>query len=186
MPRLADTVRLNVRVEDAEHVRRRAADVDPDRVDALPLGDGLQDVAHRAGRGHDRRIGPLDEFVVAGRVRHHVLEEQVVDGVAGGVEVLALQHRPQVVDDRSGRPIRRTVSMIASCASCVARVDDRHAVRAAEARLGLGRGDELGDLDHLLRIAAVGAAGDQDHVRAQFADALDLLVRLADLSFDWR
>ena len=132
----ADTVRLNVPSKTLKTSVVAPPMSTPTDVDPLPLGDRLEDVADRAGRRHDRRVGPLHQLVVARRVRHHVLEEQVVDRVAGRAEVLALQHRPQVVDDREVERLverrcdeRRRV--------LVAGVDDRQLVRAAEPRLRL-------------------------------------------------
>ena len=121
MPRLALTVRLNVAVEDAEHVGRRAADVHADHVDVVAPGDRLQDVADGARRRHDRRIGPLDQLVVARRLRHDVFEEQVVNRIARRAEVLALEHGPQVVDDRSAHSRRRASSARAAPRPCCRR-----------------------------------------------------------------
>ena len=94
-------MRLNVAVEDAEDVGRRAADVDADHVDALRARRSSAGCCPTApGVGMIGASVQRDELVVARRMRHHVLEEQVVNRVAGRAEVLALQHRPQVVDDR--------------------------------------------------------------------------------------
>ena len=46
-------------------------------------------------------------------------------------------------------------------------------------RLGVRGQQHLGDFDKVLDRAAVGSAGNEDHVRPQLADALDFLVVLA-------
>ena len=85
------------------------------------------------------------QLVVAGRLRHDVLEEQIVDRVARGEEVLALEHGPQVVHDREGDP-RSMTFWTSGARVLVAGVDDRQLVPAAEARARVGRSDQLRDL----------------------------------------
>ena len=70
-------------VEDAEDVGRGPADVHADHVDPLLFGDPLQDVPHRPRGGHDGGVGPLDQPVVAGSMRHDVFQKEVMDLVPG-------------------------------------------------------------------------------------------------------
>ena len=107
-----------------------------------------------------------------------MLQEDIVDLVPCRAEVLAFEHGAQVLHDREVDGVVEDV-LDERGRLGVAGVDDGHAVVAAEPRLGLGRRDEFRDLDDVGGRAAVGAAGDQDHVRAQLADALDLVVRAA-------
>ena len=169
-------------VEHAENIGGRAADVDAHGVEAVARGDALQDVADGARRRHDRRVAPRDQLVVAGRVRHHMLEEDIVDLVARGPEVLPLERRTQVVDDGEVEAaVLRVAEDRAHLRRCVlvSRVDHGKLVFAAEARPRLRGRDLLCDLHDLLHVAAVGAARDQHHVGPQLADPLDALVRLA-------
>jgi hypothetical protein len=163
-------------VEDAEHVGGGAADVDADHVDLVALGQRRDDEAHRARGRHDRRVGPAHQLAVARRLGHHVLHEHVVDGVAGRRQVLGLERRPQVVDELQRDPALEDGPHVAAHRA-VAGVDHRQIEAGAQPRPGLGRAQELGDRDDVLAGAAVGAAGQEDHVGPQLADALDLLVR---------
>ena len=104
-----------------------------------------------------------------------MLEEQVVDRIAGRCQVFLLHRRPQVLDQGEFDAVVKRVSDHFPCVN-VAGEDHRHSVLAAETRLRLGGGHHLGDLNDMLRGAAICAAGDQDHVRPQFPDPLDLLV----------
>jgi hypothetical protein len=61
----------------------------------------------------------------------------------------------------------------------VAGVDDGQVEGVAQARPGLGGAQQLGDAHDMLFRSAIGAAGHEDHVGAELADALDLLVRQA-------
>ncbi len=99
-----------------------------------------------------------------------------MNGVAGRSEILALEHRPEIVDDRQREAFRDDLPHKRRSVR-VAREDDWERVIAAEARPRPGRGDELGNLDHVGRRAAIDAARQQDNVRPQLADALDLLMR---------
>ena len=165
-------------LEDGKHVGRRAADVHADQVDPLLLRDGLHDEAHRGRRRHDRRAGPRNQLLVARRLGHDVLEEQIVDLVAGGREVLLFQRRPQVLRDGQGRLLRKNLRD-ALARLLVAGVDQRQVIAHAQARAGLGGGNVFRHLHHVHDRAAVRAARQQNHVRPQGADALDLLVRQA-------
>ena len=122
--------------KDREHVGGGPADVDADdRAPGLG-GHGLDHQAHRGRRRHDRRVGPLHELRVAGRLRHHVLHEEVVDALARRPEVLALEHRPQVLDGLQRDDAPQDARDLALRRG-VARVDHRQFVAEAEARLGL-------------------------------------------------
>ncbi len=107
---------------------------------------------------------------------HHVVEEDVVNPVAGRPEVLMLEDRPQVghheqlhaVSERRPHEVGRVF---------IAGVDQRHLIVLAKTRLRTGRSDPLGNFHHFGRVSAVRAAGDQDHVGPQLADPLNLLVR---------
>ena len=68
-------------VEDAEHIGRRPADIHADDVDLLLAGNSLHDLAHRPGRRHNRRAGPVHQLAVARGLRHDVFEEEIVNDV---------------------------------------------------------------------------------------------------------
>ena len=92
-------------------------------------------------------------------------------------EVLTLEHGPKVFDDLQvetalAEDMRDRVPRLD-----VARVDDRHRISAAKARLRLGRRNQFGDLNHLVGRPTVGTAGDENHVGSEVADTLDLVVR---------
>ena len=163
-------------IKNAEHISRRPADIHADDVDILSLGDGLKDIADRAGCGHDRRIGPTHEFVVARRVGHDVFEEHVVNGVAGRPKVLSFERGTKILNDGQ-------INTLIECLGhqrrsiLVAGEDQRERKLASKPRLRLGRGDQLGDLHNLHRVAAIGSAREENHVRAQLTDALNLFVR---------
>ena len=148
------------------------------RPNVLPLGDRLKNVPHRPRRRHDGGVGPTDQLVVPRRVRHDVFEEHVVNLVPSRAEVFAFEHRPQIRDDRQvDAVVERLLHQRGGV--LVAGVNHRHAVLAAEAGLRFRRGNQLGDFDDFLRRPAVGPAGDENHVGPEFADPLDLLVRLS-------
>ncbi len=168
-------MRLNVPGEDAEDVGGRPADVDADRVDPFLLGDHLQNVAHGAGRRHDGCVRPANQLVVAGGVGHHVFEKDIVNAVARGPQVFALEHWSQVGDYEELDAIAQRVAD-EFARVLIAGVDQRHLVIRAEPRPRSGRGNPFGDFDHFGRVATVGAAREQNHVGPQLADALNLLV----------
>ena len=111
---------------------------------------------------------------------HDVLQEQIVDAIAGRAEVLELQRRPDVVHHRQRRGCIEHL-FDQRRGFVVAGEDHRQLILPAEPRLRLRRGDEFGHLHDVPGRAAVGAAGEQHHVGPKFADALNFLVRLASI-----
>ena len=161
--------------EHAEYIGRGAPDVHPDHVDALLAGDGLHDLSHGPGRGHDRRAGPLHQLAVPGGLGHHVLQKEVVDDLPRRPQVLPFEHRAKVLGQgQGGLGAEHLLDLLPGI--LVAGVDHRQPEAGPEAGSGIGRSDEFGQLHHVAHRAPVRAAGEQDHVGPQLADALDLLV----------
>ncbi len=164
--------------EDAEYVCGGAADVHADEVDPFSLRYAFHDAADSRRGGHDGGAGPLHEFFVAGGVGHDVLEEELLDVLAGRAEIFLLEAGPDVLDDAQGGHVAEHGADVVPCVA-VAGVDDGQAEGAAEPGPGPGGADELCQLHHVRDRAAIRAAAQQDHVGAQGADAGYLLVRQA-------
>ena len=162
-------------LEDRKHISRCPADVYADDVDTLAPSHGLDDHAHCCRGRDDWRAGPGDELLVAWSLSHDVFKEQVVNFVTGRQQVLALEDWPDVVGDRQRRFVAQDLLDLGPCLF-VAGVDDRQLVTNAQARFWVSSGDVLGNLDHVRDRAAVGAAGEQDHVRPEMTDTFDFLV----------
>ena len=83
--------------EDAENVRRGAADIDAEDIDVLTSGDGLHDLPYRSRCRHDRCTCPAHQFPITGCLGHHVLEKQIVDDMARRSQILLLENGADVL-----------------------------------------------------------------------------------------
>ncbi|OPZ80742.1 MAG: hypothetical protein BWY76_03263 [bacterium ADurb.Bin429] len=98
-----------------------------------------------------------------------------MDGVAGGAEVFALQHRAQVIHEFQLHQFTEN-SGNAVASGHVPGIDHRQAVAFPQPRARVGRAQRLRQIQQVLGSAAVSAAGHENHVRTNAADALYALV----------
>jgi hypothetical protein len=100
MPRLAETVRLNVppKTEKTSVVAPPMSTPMTDRPRSRAIVSMIRPTA--PGVGMTGRGGPAPQHVVARRLLHDVLHEQVVDLVACRAQVLLVERGAQVVHDR--------------------------------------------------------------------------------------
>ena len=104
-----------------------------------------------------------------------------MDLIACRRQILNIQCGPDVVRDVQLNAIaQRFLNMLTRL--LVAGIDDRQLECGAQARAGASRGNEFGESHHMLNGAAIGAAGEQDHVGTQRSDALDLLMVRASIA----
>ena len=107
-----------------------------------------------------------------------MFEKEVVDLVAGRSEVLAFQHRANVIGDHERRFL--TQNLLDSIPSVfVAGVDQRELITHSQPGTGISRRDVFGHLHYVGHGPAIRPAGEQDHVGTERADTLNLLVRQA-------
>ncbi len=104
-----------------------------------------------------------------------MLQEEFVDCLSGRPQVLALHRWPEVIDDaKIALSVHRSRHRLACC--LVPGKDHRNLQPDPQARPRV-RGDEkFGKLHQMRHGAAVRAAGEEDHIRAEVADALDPLI----------
>ena len=140
------------------------------------LGDGLHNQADRGWRGHDGSARPLNQPAVSRRLRHDVLEEEIVDLGARGHEILPLHRRSQVLGNGQGRLFSKDL-LDPPLRVFVAGIDERQVIAYPEPRARLGGADVFRHFDYMSDRAAVGAARQKDHVRPKRANPLDLLMR---------
>ena len=158
-----------------------AADVHAQHFDVFFAGDGLHDISHGCGSGHDGHVFmvwaacPFHQFVVAGRLFHHVFHKEVVDLVTCRAQVFRLQFGADIFGDDQVNFVLESFLDLILCLH-VSGVDHGQFVACTEAGFGIGTANEFGHFHHVFHRAAVFATGHEDHVRAQVTDTLDLLV----------
>ena len=166
---------IEVFTEHTEDVGGGPTDIHPYGIDAGFIGHPFENGSDRSRSGHDVGVDPFHQPGVAGRLLHDVLQEQVVDALAGGQQDFFFQGWAQVIDDaQTGLAAQHPGHLIP--AGPVAGIDDRQAIVGPQSRLGIGSRNGLGNLDHLVGPGAVDLAGDQYHVGSELADAFDALV----------
>ena len=162
-------------VKDGEHVCRGASDIDADQVPVLPFGNGFHDQAH-CGRGrHNRGACPAHQLLVPGCLGHHVLQEEIVNLVPRRGKVLALQDRPEVLrHDQGGFLGQHFRDPLPSV--LVAGINQGNGIPHTQPRSRFGRRNVLSQLHHMGDGPSIGAARQQDHIRAKGSYPLNLLV----------
>ncbi len=159
-------------------VGRRPADVHhQDLLLRRRSGQG-EDLPHRCGRRKDRGRDPISEGGIPRRVGHHVLHEQLVDGFAGRSQVLHIALGAEVLD--RVEEVAVTESLPDEIPGVlIAGVDHGQARLVRELRPEFRLPHQLAEKHRAGDGLAVETAGDQEHVRPELLQGLDLAIRHA-------